>query len=383
MQLEKRIHTVWYLTLVTIVLMIGVQAYWLYNQYRYQQMENAHTLFDKCAQIIRQEEAIRGERNKIKKQETENFYSSSSSYSFNVKLNLSFSPKRGKNSTSFQIDLFKREGVKKVLMNSYAVTGLSSDAILPLTQRYMISSERQFNTMVVDSLLRAKQLPSATDFNFHRSKKLALDPTYRIEGGMAPFLCVTYPFDPLRYQSVSFKIPMPVSSILKSMMWQLGCSFILTVILVICLIYQLKTILIQKRIDGIRRTFLKNMIYEMKQPKTEESTDEDFILIGKSRFYYQLNELRCGSERIIITSRQSDILQILSSSLGHLVMRNEILNKVWGDDSYSNSLALNVQITYLRRAFRSDSNVVIEAVMKKGYLLRVVSASDSVASDGA
>ena len=53
-----------------------------------------------------------------------------------------------------------------------------------------------------------------------------------------------------------------------------------------------------------------------------------------------------------------------------LVERESILNEVWGDDSYSNSLALNVQITYLRRALSSDASVSIEAVIKKGYILR-------------
>jgi hypothetical protein len=43
---------------------------------------------------------------------------------------------------------------------------------------------------------------------------------------------------------------------------------------------------------------------------------------------------------------------------------------VWGDDSYANSMALNVQITYLRRALRSDSSVVIDAIIKKGYVLK-------------
>ena len=52
------------------------------------------------------------------------------------------------------------------------------------------------------------------------------------------------------------------------------------------------------------------------------------------------------------------------------MQRDFILNEVWGDDSYSNSLALNVQITYLRRALNLDEKVSIEAVIKKGYILR-------------
>lgn len=82
------------------------------------------------------------------------------------------------------------------------------------------------------------------------------------------------------------------------------------------------------------------------------------------------NELLCGNFRVVITSRQAEILKLLAENQNQLVERDYILNEVWGDASYSNSLALNVQITYLRRALNLDEKVSIEAVIKKGYILR-------------
>jgi len=111
---------------------------------------------------------------------------------------------------------------------------------------------------------------------------------------------------------------------------------------------------------------------------TEENTDETAIFIGSIAFYYGLNELRNGDKCVIVTSRQSEILRLLALHQNQLVERETILNEVWGDDSYSNSLALNVQITYLRRALNSDSSVSIEAVIKKGYILKVNKESTSV-----
>ena len=128
--------------------------------------------------------------------------------------------------------------------------------------------------------------------------------------------------------------------------------------------------MVQKRIDAIRHAFLKNMIYEMKQPSNNKNSDESAISIGSIAFYYTQNELRCAHERVIVTSRQAEILRMLATHPNQLVERESILNEVWGDDSYSNSLALNVQITYLRRALSSDASVSIEAVIKKGYILR-------------
>lgn len=97
---------------------------------------------------------------------------------------------------------------------------------------------------------------------------------------------------------------------------------------------------------------------------------KEAIRIGDIDFIYAINELRHGNERVIITSRQAEILRILAERRGELVTREDILEAVWGDDSYANSMALNVQITYLRRALRSDSSVVIDAIIKKGYVLK-------------
>lgn len=91
---------------------------------------------------------------------------------------------------------------------------------------------------------------------------------------------------------------------------------------------------------------------------------------GKSTFNYTINEIRTGNNKVLITSRQAEILRILAKNLNVSVDREIILNNVWGSSSYANSLALNVQITYLRKALRNDPGVRIESLMKKGYILQ-------------
>ena len=92
---------------------------------------------------------------------------------------------------------------------------------------------------------------------------------------------------------------------------------------------------------------------------------------GKSTFNYTINEIRTGNNKVLITSRQAEILRILAKNLNVSVDREIILNNVWGSSSYANSLALNVQITYLRKALKNDPGVRIESLMKKGYILEV------------
>lgn len=100
-----------------------------------------------------------------------------------------------------------------------------------------------------------------------------------------------------------------------------------------------------------------------------EKIEEESYHFGHTVFNYTTNELRTGNNKVLITSRQADLLRMLAMNLNLSVERDLLLNTVWGANSYANSLALNVQITYLRRALRNDPAVRIISLPKKGYLL--------------
>ena len=102
----------------------------------------------------------------------------------------------------------------------------------------------------------------------------------------------------------------------------------------------------------------------------EETGGEETYRFGKTVFSYNTNELRTASSKVLITSRQADILRLLALNVNQAVSRDHLLEAVWGAASYANSLALNVQITYLRKALKNDPLVKIESLMKKGYVLR-------------
>jgi Response regulators consisting of a CheY-like receiver domain and a winged-helix DNA-binding domain len=92
---------------------------------------------------------------------------------------------------------------------------------------------------------------------------------------------------------------------------------------------------------------------------------------GNTIFNYNANELRSGNKKALLTSRQAEILSQLTNNLNKVVSREQLLNTIWGDDSYLNSLALNVQMTYIRKALSIDPSVAIISLTKKGYMLKV------------
>ena len=102
-----------------------------------------------------------------------------------------------------------------------------------------------------------------------------------------------------------------------------------------------------------------------------ETVEEEVYRFGETTFIYSNNELRTRSSRVLITSRQADILRLLAKNIGNVVSKEMIQETVWGTVSYANSLAVNVQMTYLRHALQHDATVRIESVKKKGYVLRI------------
>lgn len=93
--------------------------------------------------------------------------------------------------------------------------------------------------------------------------------------------------------------------------------------------------------------------------------------IGDTVFRPNLLSLTYRGESHSLSVRQAEILQMLVAGLGRPVEREVILDKIWGDASYSNSLALNVQISYIRRLL-ADPRLSIVSLKKKGYMLEIL-----------
>ncbi|MBE6255497.1 MAG: response regulator transcription factor [Prevotella sp.] len=93
------------------------------------------------------------------------------------------------------------------------------------------------------------------------------------------------------------------------------------------------------------------------------------ITIGHTIFDSNLSIIEIDGTVQHLSTRQSEILTILAQNIGKTVERVTILQSVWGNDSYSNSLALNVQITYLRKMLEADTSISIVSLKKRGYIL--------------
>ena len=95
------------------------------------------------------------------------------------------------------------------------------------------------------------------------------------------------------------------------------------------------------------------------------------MTIGQTIFDKNLSTIEYAETVRHLSARQTEILAILAGHIGQTVERETILKTVWGNNSYANSLALNVQITYLRKMLAPDTTISIVSLKKRGYILEV------------
>ncbi len=92
---------------------------------------------------------------------------------------------------------------------------------------------------------------------------------------------------------------------------------------------------------------------------------------GNTTFNYTTNEIRTGNNKVLITSRQADILRILATNLNLAVDRVTFCWKPSGELAHTPTPGLEMcRSPYLRKALHNDPSTGIVSLPKKGYMLR-------------
>jgi len=81
--------------------------------------------------------------------------------------------------------------------------------------------------------------------------------------------------------------------------------------------------------------------------------------------------LRINNEEQNLTLRETRLINLLFSNKNLLLKREEILNNIWGDDSYFNGRSLDVFMSRIRKYLSSDNSLQIENIRSIGFRLNV------------
>lgn len=108
-------------------------------------------------------------------------------------------------------------------------------------------------------------------------------------------------------------------------------------------------------------------IHGKDQQQTVEPTH--IVDCGKYRFDHRNMHLEFDGDRIELSSKEADLLKMLLEFANSTVERDEILNKVWGDDGDYIGRTLDVFISKLRKKLERDDNLRIANIRGVGYRL--------------
>ncbi len=91
------------------------------------------------------------------------------------------------------------------------------------------------------------------------------------------------------------------------------------------------------------------------------------VNMGKLQFQVSRQVLSNGKEERKLSYRESELLKLLYENRDKIIDRREILNLLWGNDSFFNSRNLDVYITKLRSYLKDDPSLEIITIKGVGY----------------
>lgn len=91
------------------------------------------------------------------------------------------------------------------------------------------------------------------------------------------------------------------------------------------------------------------------------------VHLGKYQFNISRQVLNDGKDDRKLSFRESELLKLLYENRDKIIDRKDILNLLWGNDSFFNSRNLDVYITKLRSYIKEDPSLEIITIKGIGY----------------
>lgn len=273
--IEKHVKIIHWLMAIALIALVIIQSYWLYNQYVFVIQQYESELYDKTIDLAIVDRELRKAHNA-------NYLEVITRWEMNVKRY----PASSNSDVQWKLyaylvdkEIFPTSSlsVKNLDSLSNLAKGVESykfDVIAPrgeydiydALERFRYNKLCPFTIARFDSLL-LKEGIRPSSIRIEAVDSMVWDPQKIVSISLwNPIMEVTYPFDILGKEQLRVKYQLGVTPILERMIESLIGSIIVSFLIVFCLIYQIQTIYKLRRIEELRKDFVKTMIHELKRP---------------------------------------------------------------------------------------------------------------------
>ena len=281
--MSRQIKFIWVLSLFSVLFLIGMQGYWLYNQYEY--VLNAYSEEIALQALQAGEEEYRNRKDEISMKIPSTFIihkvnraeNSNEADSTNFKFQLKIG--------SLAVNSMSTNDSLSTLNEQHYYTNLKEFEWRDAAERVMVNQSKPFDAAQFDSILAAMlpELEYAIAFWQEDDIYDGSGLWNRTGNLFHPRLIVSYAYSPLENKGIFVNINLPAQPVLYRMGIQLVVSAGLTFLLIVCLIFQVRTIIRQKKINEIRENFVNTMVHELKRPVQTLKTFVSFLKDEKMR----------------------------------------------------------------------------------------------------
>jgi DNA-binding response OmpR family regulator len=124
--------------------------------------------------------------------------------------------------------------------------------------------------------------------------------------------------------------------------------------------------------DYIRKPFsMEELIVRIENAlrikKDTAPINGEFFTLGKYQFNLNRQVLSSADGERKLSYRESELLKFLWMNKNNVIDRRDILNVIWGNDSFFNSRNLDVYITKIRNYLKEDPTIEIITIKGVGY----------------
>lgn len=303
--MEKRIRIVWILSLLSIVLLILMQGYWLYNQYVLVVGRSVEELGQRILAEAQKEYSLR--KSDVK-----------TSYSFMIDANSEYikadtNSVRSRNrfkmlmntiGESDSIDWIKtkvdtlRQAVGKakdisanMSLKFEIADNQSQGEMLDNINRAVVDLFSPFSIESLDSILTAG-FPELDFTVVERDDTDSIHESLWKRAGnvFRPAVRALYVYSPYQDKGVYIDAALPALGLFRQMAVQLLLTLVIVLLLIGCFVFQMKTILKQKKVGELRQSFVNTMIHELKRPVQTLKTFVAFLSDKEMRADQQATE---------------------------------------------------------------------------------------------